>query len=162
MAEVELGPAGDIVAVALSQVGIRESSGKNDGIPSERYAGGRQEPYCAHFIAWLFRQTGRPLPGDVVPTRTRANPLASVAFMHRVFKEHGWLVVDPRPGDVVFMKTRGRSDRGPGHHVALVVGVELAGAEACLHCVDANWGNAVCRVQRRKSDPSIWAFGRPS
>ena len=47
--------AQQVVDLASSQVGIKEATGKNDGEPSVRYGGGREDPCGAHFVAWLFR-----------------------------------------------------------------------------------------------------------
>lgn len=78
-----------IIAIARSQFGIREASGKNDGKVVETYlsyTGNRKgEPWCASFVSWVYgkagfaqpktswspalfpknRQTLNPLPADV-------------------------------------------------------------------------------------------------
>jgi hypothetical protein len=146
-----------IVARALSEVGVREMRGQNDGIPSERYMGGRREPWCAHFIAWLFRSEGRPLPKDVPPRPEVANPLAGVQYMEYVFRELGWLVQAPKPGDVVFFKDRGTSDRGHGRHVGLVTSVSPDGR---FQTVEGNLGDRVAVMVYSPSNPRIASFGR--
>ena len=146
-----------VVEVALSQIGVREQpKGSNRGPVVDVYTGKRPEPWCAHFVAWCFRQAGRPIPGDVEPAPKRANPLASVSFTERVFKEHGWAVMEPAPGDVVFFTTRGRSDRGPGRHIGIVVEVNLTHVVV----VDGNWGDAVSKHSVRRDDPTVAGYGR--
>src|SRR5690606_13711109 len=112
---------GSVLDIAQSQVGIREATGNNDGIPSERYSNGRKEPWCANFVAWTFRQSGNPLPGN-------QRRLASVQHMEDQMKAAGrWSPRDattPRPGDVIFFANRGDSDSGPGRHVGIVEKVE--------------------------------------
>lgn len=78
-----------ILAIARSQLGIREATGKNDGTAVEAYlsyTGNKKgTPWCASFISWVYgkaglakpktpwspalfpknRQTLKPLPADV-------------------------------------------------------------------------------------------------
>ena len=68
-----------LIDIARKQVGVKEDTGNNDGEPSRRYAGGRQEPWCAHFVAWLYRNANLRIPDDKIPTETQHNPLASVS-----------------------------------------------------------------------------------
>jgi len=150
--------AADVVNAAYHQVGFRESPPKsNRGPQVDLYTGGRAEPWCAHFIAWLFRALGDPLPGDVAPTPKRANPLASVSFTERVFSEHGWLVMMPQVGDLIFYKDRGQSDPGRGRHIGLVVAV----TGDTVRTVEGNWGDAVVHRTLRRGDPRISGYGRP-
>jgi cell wall-associated NlpC family hydrolase len=145
------------VAIALSQVGVRESpKGSNRGPDVDKYTGGRAEPWCAHFVAWCFRETGKPIPGDTIPTPRRANQLASVTRTEAIFGQHDWLVSEPKVGDIVFFKTRGRSDRGPGRHIGIVSAVGLTDFEV----VDGNWGDAVTRRKVKRGSADISGFGR--
>jgi hypothetical protein len=147
----------DVIRIAESQVGFREDpKGSNRGVDIDKYTGARAEPWCAHFVAWVFREAGKPIPGDIIPNKKRANPLASVSHTERVFAEHGWLVREPGPGDVVFFKTRGQSDRGPGRHIGIVVGVDLTHIDV----VDGNWGDRVSKRRIRRNDPEIVNYGR--
>ena len=145
------------VAIALSQVGVRESpKGSNRGHQVDVYTGGRPEPWCAHFVAWCFREANRPIPGDAVPSAKLANPLASVTYTERMVQEHGWSMQEPAVGDIVFFKTRGRSDRGPGRHIGIVSAVTLTDIEV----VDGNWGDAVTRRRMPRTHPEIVGYGR--
>lgn len=147
-----------VLAIARREAdeGVCESGGPNCGTPSLRYMGGRQEPWCSHFVAWCFRKAGRPLPGDVEPSPTRAAALAGVAHMERVFEEHGWLVREPQRGDVVFFRARGQSDPGRGRHVGIVERV----TPTLLHIVDGNWKDRVYRRAILRSDTTIAGFAR--
>lgn len=145
------------IAIALNEIGVKEEpKGSNTGPRIDLYTGGRSEPYCAHFVAWCFRESGRDLPGDVPPNKKTANPLASVAHMERVFGEHGWLFKEPQPGDVVFYSNRGLSDRGPGRHVGLVIETDAK----TITTVEANWSDAVVKRKVSRTDPRIVQYGR--
>lgn len=154
---------GSVTAIALQQKGIKELTGHNDGADIAKFTGGRQEPWCAHYVAWVFRSAGKPIPGDVVPTPTRANPLASVSFMQSVFEQHGWMVKDPQPGDVVFFKVRGASDAGSGKHVGIVTAVSppVAGATKwTVSTVEGNMGDKVGTATYPIDSPLFLGFGR--
>jgi len=147
----------NVVELALSHVGVRETpKGSNSGPVVDTFTGGRPEPWCAHFVAKVFRDCGRTIPGDVVPTPKRANPLASVSHLERVIAEHGWAVREPQVGDIVFYKTRGKSDAGPGRHVGIVVAVNATHFETA----EGNWGDVVAHRTVSRADPTISGFGR--
>lgn len=138
-----------VLELAREQLGIVEATGKNDGLPSTRYMGGRQEPWCAHLIAWLFREVGAPLPGDVVPTPSRANPLAGVAHLERVCAEHGWQVSSPMRGDIIVFGSREESDKGPGMHIGIV---EVATwPSATIGTIEGNSSDGVHRRTYRRA-----------
>lgn len=148
-----------VIVIARSQLGVIEATGRNDGLPALRYAGGRVgEPWCAHFVAWCFRQADRPLPGDVPPTPRVANPLCSVARMERILEEHEWLRRVPEPGDIVFFLLRGISDAGNGRHVGLVETVNTA----TLTTIEGNSANGVHRRSylRARIGPVVTSYGR--
>lgn len=137
-----------VVAVARSQIGVREDGAvPNDGEPSRVYMGGRQEAWCAWFVAFCFRRAGRPLPGDVEPAGL-ASPLAGVAYTERLFIHLGWNVVHPMAGDVVFFARRGASDRGPGRHCGII---EDATAFHMVRTVEGNVGDSVRSVTYRRT-----------
>jgi cell wall-associated NlpC family hydrolase len=138
---------------ALSQIGVREASGNNDGIPAQRYAGGRQEPWCADFVAWSFRQSGHPLPGN-------QRSLASVSRMERTMQNEGrWFArgsAQPQPGDIIFFQNRGNSDRGGGRHVGIVREVR----DGRVHTVEGNSGNQVRERSYPLDASRITGYGR--
>lgn len=151
--------SGSAVNIALSQYGKKEATGNNDGADIAKFTGGRQEPWCAHFVAWVFRTAGKPIPGDVVPTPTRANPLASVTTMEEVFRKNGWLVKDPQAGDVVFFASRGGSDSGAGRHVGIVESVDTKAG--IIHTIEGNFGNRVAKAAHNyRNNSNITNFGR--
>lgn len=144
-----------LLELARLQIGLKEKTGQNDG-EIEKFTGGRKEPYCAHFIAWLFRTIGSPLPDDKVPSLSQHNPLASVAYLKKVFESREWMVAKPEQGAVVFFSVRGQSDSGSGRHVGLIDAVE----SDCFYTIEANYSNSVKRVKRYKNDKTLWGFGK--
>jgi hypothetical protein len=146
----------ELLKIARLQLGLKEASGKNDGPEIQKFTGGRKEPWCAHFVAWCFREIGSPLPQDIVPSPTQHNPLASCAFMKKVFDKNKWITETPQVGGIVFFQTRGKSDAGIGRHVGIIETVE----KDHFVSIEGNLGNAVKRVKHRILDKNIWCFGR--
>jgi cell wall-associated NlpC family hydrolase len=147
----------DVVDVALSQVGVKEKTGHNDGVPFERYALPKEQPlpWCARLCRWCFAQLGLALPGNPYE-------IASVAALQRALVDAGaWLGPDARPrrGDLVLFNERGMSDKDRfGHHVGIVIGVDPDGR---LHTVEGNWGDQVARVTRTPRElVDVWGYAR--
>lgn len=145
-----------LLDIARKQLGVKEETGNNDGEPSRRYAGGRKEPWCAHFVAWLYRNVNSGIPGDIIPTEKQHNPLASVTFMEQVFKDHDWHYREPKPGDVVFFATRGQSDAGRGRHCGIVEMVD----SKHFSTIEGNLSNSVRRVTHSLDSLRVTGFGR--
>lgn len=136
---------------AKSQIGVREASGNNDGIPSQRFSGGRNQPWCADFVSWSFRQSGHPLPGN-------QRRLASVSYMESQMKQAGkYHQGTPKAGDIIFFQTRGTSDSGPGRHVGIVDRVE----NGRVYTVEGNSGNSVRERSYPLDSARITGYGRP-
>ena len=55
-----------LIAIAQSQIGVKEAKGNNDGIEVEAYlavAGLKKgEPWCAAFLNWVIKQAKYPQP----------------------------------------------------------------------------------------------------
>lgn len=164
--------AAKIIEIAIGEIGVVEATGRNDGIPSERYMGGRREPWCGHFVAWVYRRAGHPLPGDR-PAHEGAggeNPLASVAYLERALQRAGryrWAAEDPAPvplpGDLIFFADRRGSDIGGGavqRHVGIVEDVQDGDTGILIHTIEGNLGNRVSRRVHRGDDPRIVGYGR--
>lgn len=142
------------LSAAQSQIGVREATGNNDGIPAQRFANGRKEPWCGDFVTWCFQQTGHPLPGN-------QRSLASVSKMESVMKKEGkWFPqgsTPPKEGDIIFFQTRVNSDKGTGRHVGIVEKVE----NGMVHTVEGNSGNRVRRRSYPLNKSSITGYARP-
>lgn len=55
-----------LIRIAVSQLQVREATGKNDGTAVEAYLAltglKKGNPWCAAFISWVFAQAGYPAP----------------------------------------------------------------------------------------------------
>jgi peptidoglycan hydrolase-like protein with peptidoglycan-binding domain len=133
---------------ARSQIGIREASGNNDGVPASRFSNGRNVPWCANFVSWNFRQAGNPLPGNQVA-------IGSCDTMANELKRAGmWIGKQtPQPGDVIFFGTPGDYT-----HVGIVDRVE----GGRVYTVEGNSGNRVAERSYSLSDGRIQGYGRPT
>ncbi|GIW72830.1 MAG: hypothetical protein KatS3mg102_2372 [Planctomycetota bacterium] len=134
---------------ALTQIGVREASGNNDGVPARRYSGGREVPWCANFVSWAFRQAGTPLPGNQWS-------LGSCDYMMNQLKQNGvWFDRGqgmPQPGDIIMF---GRP--GDATHVGIVERVE----GGRVYTVEGNSGNRVARRSYDLDSSRILGYGRP-
>lgn len=153
-------PGARVLALAAAHVGKMKETGPNQGPPVVAFAGGRQEAWCAHMVATLYR-TVRPLPGDIAPTLKQHNPIARCQTMWERLVEAGWNLVDDaelQPGDIGFMNERGDSDAGKGWHVFLVANT----AGPLVQCISGNWGDNVARhhLDLRKDGHRIVGFAR--
>lgn len=145
-------PAAAIVALARRQVGLRELPvGSNGGPEISKFTGGRDESWCAHFVAWVFRNAGHPLPNDVEPTPNRAVPLASVRFVTDMAKQMGRFLPPgskPRPGDVIFYSS----------HTGIVVGFD--GSRDRVETVEGNFSDRVVNTTVPRTSSTIKGYGR--
>lgn len=129
--------------------GVREATGKNDGVPASRYNHGEAKPWCASFVAWCFREAGIPLPG-------RTYKLPSVDYMERQLADKGTRVTDPQAGDIICFRWRMGSDKGPGRHVGIV---EAVSAQT-ITTIEGNVRNRVMRRGHKVALRAITGFYR--
>lgn len=56
----------NIIAIARSQLGVKELTGNNDGTTVEAYLNvtklPKGKPWCAAFVSWVFKQSGLTQP----------------------------------------------------------------------------------------------------
>jgi len=142
----------------------------------DRYAGGRVEAWCAHFISWLFRMAGTPLPGSLIPSPSTRSPTAGCNFIAKVMREQDRILPQgavPQPNDIILYK---RADpktgvfEAPGlygfpfiyGHIGLVEGVVEEGGVKKVVTLEGNYGDKVSRVKTRLDSPTIGLFARPA
>lgn len=130
--------------------GVREASGRNDGVPASRYNDGEAKPWCASFVRFCFEQAGARLPG------VRAM-LPSVAYMEEALARAGARIQRPEPGAIVTFTSRVGSDAGRGRHVGLVEAVAASGE---ITTIEGNSGDRVARRTYPPKDSRIVAFFR--
>lgn len=93
----------DVLKVACTQLGVVEQGcnitpygewyGKRAG---ENWNG---QPWCAMFVSWCYAQSGQALPELQAP---KFSGFASADLGRTACRQRGWVVDDPRPGDIVF------------------------------------------------------------
>lgn len=168
------------VDVALSQIGVAEATGQNDGIPSKRYQLNpfwthgrpvshryREVPWCQLFASYCYRNSDW---GPLEKTEPEWWSWSRVANFVGDMDERGLFIPAgtnrlPRYGDILIINNRGLSDAGkpppPGQlgdaHCGLVHQV-LGGL---VRSVDGNWGNKVDKVERELYGDEIYGWVRP-
>lgn len=142
------------VDVALSQLGIKEATGKNDGIPAERYMRGDKYAWCAGFVLWCNSKSDDV---KIAQNDKEYYFCRAVANMEAHLKKKGWLHSGPpQKNDIVFFSSRGASDAGAGRHVGLVESVDVD----FVYTVEGNTSNSVARRKYRLTDTYITGYGR--
>ncbi len=140
--------ASRVLDIARGELGVREATGNNDGVPAQRYSNGQNEPWCANFVSWTFRQAGLDLPGNqdaIGSCDTMARELASRGALFR--KGEG----TPQPGDIIFFGVPGDLT-----HVGIVQRVE----NGQVYTVEGNSGNRVAERSYPLDSPRIMSYGR--
>jgi hypothetical protein len=147
-----------VVELASAQVGTKEEGGPNKGPPVEKYAGGREEPWCAHFVAWLYRRCGEPIPGDIEPSRAQYNPIAAVKQLWAQCRRAGWNRETPSVGAIVVFNSRMGSDAEKGRwHCGIVSAIE----NGMIQTIEGNSGDKVQRRLYTLKHQSIVGFAAP-
>ncbi len=147
--------------VALSQLGVHESTGRNDGIPAERYMRGDIGAWCAGLVLWCNEVSDDE---PMAASTAEHYAMRSVSTMIEVFKRKGWWIPRspdfvPQPNDLGMLGKDGISDVGvQGHHVFRVEAIDGDGEH--FTSIDGNWGNKVARERRRLDDKTIVGWGR--
>lgn len=163
-----------LIELALTQLGVRERSGRNDGTPWERYQrrpkqeNGAGWAWCAAFVLVCLELSGYPVPptgGQYDPRRPWKNkqiPLHDVDAFARWCEESGWWFDPaeqaPRAGDLFFLGDRGTSDGGEGGHVGIIEQVK----NGRIFTIEGNSRNAVRRQSYALTSPRIEGYARPS
>ncbi|MGY4383020.1 hypothetical protein ACVWYN_000039 [Pedobacter sp. UYP24] len=123
-----------LLDIARAQLGVREKTGKNDGIAVEsylKYVGfTKGNPWCAAYVCWVFGQAGYPAP------RTAWSPGLFPA--NRVIKDDGSSFSSLR-----FPKDNGEHLRG------LVFGIYFPDLKRIGHCglVDGVQGDFIISLE---------------
>ncbi len=147
------GTGGDIVGLAerLLARGIAEQPpGSNRSPEILVFSDGNAEPWCADFVSWVLKETGRPFTGGASGGwRLAWTPDIRSWFVARD-RYRTRAVAQPEPGDVIWF--------GRGH-----VGFVRRVQGDRLETIEGNAGDAVrLRVYELwRANPSIDGFGRP-
>ena len=138
----------DMVAIARTQVGFRETPGVATAYQRRFNSDGRQD-WCAWFVAWVAREAG--IPTSVIPSLGGAGP------MRRSVPHFPAGRFVPRPGDLMFQHG---SRPGYTRHVAIVESVNVTAGT--FYVIHGNWGGRVARTRFALNDRSLSYFGVPN
>lgn len=158
-----------VVRVAMSQLGVREATGRNDGAAVARFfegcarrIGGVERPtgwvsgwdWCAAFASWCVHVALALPVGAVVPVGRRIAVRELVEDARACGRLRG-RDYRPQPGDL-YIGARGGGDplRGGTGHVRIVVEPGATGYVG----VGGNEHNAVTRASHRYDDPTWRAW----
>lgn len=147
------------VDVALSQLGVHEATGKNDGVPAERYMHGDKLAWCAGFVLWCNANSDDE---NFAATTAEHYAMRSVTTFIEVMKRKGLFLPKasvPLRNDVVFFGNTDSDVGIKGSHVGVVEAVDV---EACwFTSIEGNYGNKVQRVKHLLHESTIVGWARP-
>ena len=138
--------ANDILEIARSQIGTRESPANSDNVKYNTAYYGREVsgkyPWCAVFVWWVFREAGAP---ELYYGGGETAYCPTLMSFHKKQK-----VTDYRPGDIVFFNFSGRSSAG---HVGICEswdGTYITTIDGNTGSASEDNGGAVLRRRRHK------------
>ena len=139
--------ANDILEIARSQIGTKESPAKSDNVKYNTAYYGREvsdgkHPWCAVFVWWVFREAGAP---ELYYGGGETAYCPTLMSFHKKQK-----VTDYRPGDIVFFNFSGRSSAG---HVGICEswdGTYITTIDGNTGSASEDNGGAVLRRRRHK------------
>jgi cell wall-associated NlpC family hydrolase len=138
--------SGDIVAVAISQIG------NVNGEPYWSWYGfDSRVAWCATFVSWCANECGY-LDAGIIPRFAACQSQGIPWFTERdLYQGNGYV---PAPGDIIFFdwENDGHSD-----HVGIVEYVE----GEVVHTVEGNTSNSVARRSYRLDSSNICGYGTP-
>ena len=137
----------DILEIARSQIGTKESPAKSDNVKYNTAYYGREvsdgkHPWCAVFVWWVFREAGAP---ELYYGGGETAYCPTLMSFHKNQK-----VTDYRPGDIVFFNFSGRSSAG---HVGICEswdGTYITTIDGNTGSASEDNGGAVLRRRRHK------------
>lgn len=144
------------IDIAITQLGVKEATGNNDGIPAELYSRGDEVMWCASFLLWCNAQSK---DHRLATTDKEFYQYRSVLALGEAMKARGWWLP---PGSLaqrndIVLYNWAMSDVGkPGRHTDIVDRVE----GKTLHTVGGNQDNAVTRATRKADSKTITGFVR--
>jgi len=152
------------IDVAITQLGVFETNGHNDGIPADRYMRGDKLAWCAGFVLWCYDVSDDPPVWDDDNKATtddakryyalrKVSTMLEWAHTMRVFIEPRVL---PARNDVILYGSRAGSDAGAGNHTGIVERID----GGRIHTVEGNLGDAVRRRSVSIDDRTILGFAR--
>jgi hypothetical protein len=126
-----------------------------------RYAGGRPEHWCAHFVSWLHAQSGQPLPGWKPPSPSYFPRHAGCTWLWNMLTPKGFTHQGtPRRNDMIFYK---HSDpKYASGHIGLVTEVKNGKVTSIEGNLTPGGGrpDTIAKVTRPLTSSRILGYGR--
>jgi len=140
--------SGDIVAVAVSQIG------NVNGEPYWSWYGfDSRVAWCACFVSWCANECGY-IDAGIIPKFAACTSQGMPWFKERgLWQEPGYI---PAPGDIIFFNWDG-DQTGGADHVGIVEYVE----GEVVHTVEGNTSNSCARRSYRLDSNNIRGYGTP-
>lgn len=143
--------------VALSQLGVQEATGHNDGVPAERYMRGDELAWCAGFLLWCNECSDdeRIAYDDATYYKCRS-VTGFIEHLRKLgcFFSRG--TMEPKPNDLIFFGNTDSDVGIAGKHCGIVDSV----ADGRVHTIEGNTSNRVARRSYLTSDRTILGYGR--
>ena len=146
------GSSGEIVAVALSQVG------NVGGQPYWSWYGfDSRVEWCACFVSWCANECGY-IDAGVIPKFAGCTG-GSDWFKNRgQWQENGY---EPRPGDLIFFDWDNKGSSGPQDDVPDHVGIVERVENGVVYTVEGNSGDSCRQRSYSVGHYEIWGYGTP-
>lgn len=146
----------DVLQVAISQIGIKESPANSNRVKYNTWYYGKEVsgsayPWCMAFVQWCYQRAGVTLPFKT----------ASCGALLRWYRTNApeCIVKDPQPGDIVIFDFPGGADTD---HTGLLESV----AANTVTTIDGNTGttsdaNGGAVMRRTRDKSAVKAYIRP-
>lgn len=148
---------GDVVEVAKRE--YQNNKGKREYEGSiKHYTTGREEPWCADFVSWVYKSAGKPFTGGGAGGWQYPAVVTLKDYFdnkHEFFKPGE---KEPQPGDVAFYIGAETPDGGSAQHVNIVI--EVNGNK--MTTIGGNESDQIMRSEReiKLGSQSLAGFGR--
>lgn len=143
------------IDVALTQLGVSELTGHNDGIPSKRYMKGDKLAWCAGFVLWCFKESTQP---TIPHKQSMWWRLRAVKNLWTYLEHQGYTLgkrVLPRRGDIIFFKYSDGTE-----HVGIIETLYFGGTTTRIVTIEGNRKNSVSRGSYNFGDAKIAGYAR--
>jgi hypothetical protein len=146
------------IDIAIREIGVREATGSNDGIPAERYMRGDALAWCAGFVLFCNEHADDDAP--LARSTKEYYRLRSVSALMEEAKRRRWWFPrgekTPEANDLVIFGEVDSDVGVIGNHIGIV---EKATA-SMVHTVEGNTSNMVARREYPLGSRSILGFVR--
>ena len=148
------------IDIAITQLGVHEATGSNDGIPAERYMRGDKLAWCAGLMQYCNDESDDP---DVARNTKEYYEMRNVrAFEDTMMARGIWFGrnIRPRRNDFIFFGDRGDSDKAQGKFRAGHIGIVEKVENGYIHTIEGNTSNKVARRKYKIGHARITGFAR--